>query len=665
VPPFHNELRALLVKSATEAAPWKLPMEGNPVAQPLPRRMTAPNSGGGATGPRLRLHARLAGWATLLLLLPGPSWAVQYAYIANHGGSNVSVIDTASNTVIGTVPVGIHPYGVAVNPAGTLAYVTNEGSNTVSVINTRTNIVVATIPVGVTPEGVAVNPAGTLVYVANWNGPGVSVIDATTNTVVATVTLPNCPAGVAVNPAGTTVYATRECVVPPATNSGAVSVIDIATNTETATIRNLTPEGVAVTPDGTRVYVADSFTDRVSVIDTASNTVTVPILVGSRPEGLAITPDGTRVYVANRGLTSALGTVSVIDTASDTVTATIPVGVHPVGVAITPDGSHVYVVNEGNNNVMVIDTATNAVVGLPIVVGSGPRSYGKFIATLPPPTKLAVTSVNGGASPTVGVGFNVAVQAQDGTSAPANVAANTGVSLSLHTGSGTLGGMLSCTITAGANTCTVAGVTYSVVEGGVSLTATRTSGDALTAGNSVSFSVVALAPPGLVSAASRKVHGSAGTFDLPLAATPLNPTTEPRQGPAQTCVFTFDKPITAATVTIAEGAATAGAPTFSGNDVVVSLTGVTNQQYVTVALTDVASADGGTGGSGSVRVGFLVGDVNQSRVISVADLGLVNAQLSQVVTAANFLKDVNANGTLTVADKGITNANLTKALPAP
>jgi YVTN family beta-propeller protein len=113
VPPFHNELRALLVKSATEAAPWKLPMEGNPVAQPLPRRMTAPNSGGGATGPRLRLHARLAGWATLLLLLPGPSWAVQYAYIANHGGSNVSVIDTASNTVIGTVPVGIHPYGVA------------------------------------------------------------------------------------------------------------------------------------------------------------------------------------------------------------------------------------------------------------------------------------------------------------------------------------------------------------------------------------------------------------------------------------------------------------------------------------------------------------------------------------------------------------------------
>ncbi len=50
---------------------------------------------------------------------------------------------------------------------------------------------------------------------------------------------------------------------------------------------------------------------------------------------------------------------------------------------------------------------------------------------------------------------------------------------------------------------------------------------------------------------------------------------------------------------------------------------------------------------------------------TLTDLGLVNAQLAQPVTAANFLKDVNASGTLSLADKGITNANLTKALAAP
>jgi hypothetical protein len=169
----------------------------------------------------------------------------------------------------------------------------------------------------------------------------------------------------------------------------------------------------------------------------------------------------------------------------------------------------------------------------------------------------------------------------------------------------------------------------------------------------------------LVSAQSRRVHGAAGTFDLPLSLLPTNPTTEPRQGPAQTVVLTFNKAITGATAAITEGTATAAAPTFSGNDVVVNLTGVNNQQYVTISLTNIFDGAGGTGGSASVRIGFLLGDVNQNRVITVADVGLVNLQLAQPVTAANFLKDVNASGSLTVADKALTSASLTKSLPAP
>jgi hypothetical protein len=58
--------------------------------------------------------------------------------------------------------------------------------------------------------------------------------------------------------------------------------------------------------------------------------------------------------------------------------------------------------------------------------------------------------------------------------------------------------------------------------------------------------------------------------------------------------------------------------------------------------------------------------VNQNRVVTVSDLALlVNAQLTKPVTASNYLKDVNASGTLSLADMGITNANLTRALPAP
>jgi hypothetical protein len=175
---------------------------------------------------------------------------------------------------------------------------------------------------------------------------------------------------------------------------------------------------------------------------------------------------------------------------------------------------------------------------------------------------------------------------------------------------------------------------------------------------------VSVAPPTLVGAVSRKVHSAAGTFDLTLSLNPAAPTVEPRQGATATIVFTFDKPVTAANAAVTEGAATAGLPTIGGNTVSVALTGVTNQQWVTVTLTDVASADGGTGGAAAVRIGFLLGDVNQSRVVTVADLGQVNAQIAQVVGAGNYLRDVNAGGTLTVADKGLANAQITKALPA-
>ena len=107
----------------------------------------------------------------------------------------------------------------------------------------------------------------------------------------------------------------------------------------------------------------------------------------------------------------------------------------------------------------------------------------------PPPTQLAITSVNGGSSPTVGAGFNVVVQSQGAGGTPQNVTADTAVSLSVNTGSGTLGGTLTGTILNGTSSVTISGVTYSKAENGVILTATRTSGLSLTAGNSSSFNV--------------------------------------------------------------------------------------------------------------------------------------------------------------------------------
>ena len=70
----------------------------------------------------------------------------------------------------------------------------------------------------------------------------------------------------------------------------------------------------------------------------------------SRP--LALSPDGTRLYVAN----TTSNTVSVIDTASQTEILEIPVGLEPVAVAAKPDGSEVWVANHVSDSVSVIDT---------------------------------------------------------------------------------------------------------------------------------------------------------------------------------------------------------------------------------------------------------------------------------------------------------------------
>ncbi len=97
----------------------------------------------------------VAGW---LLGFAVPAAAQPFAYVANAGRGNVSVIDTATNTVVATVLGGAGSKGVAITADGALAYVTNAGSDNVSVIDTATNTVVAKVLVGSVPIGVAITP---------------------------------------------------------------------------------------------------------------------------------------------------------------------------------------------------------------------------------------------------------------------------------------------------------------------------------------------------------------------------------------------------------------------------------------------------------------------------------------------------------------------------
>ncbi|MBD2705246.1 beta-propeller fold lactonase family protein [Spirosoma sp. BT702] len=187
----------------------------------------------------------------------------------------------------------------------------------------------------------------------------VRVYDPISGNIITSVPVGRVPFGVSVSPDGSRVYVTN-------TLSNNVSVINTATNTVIATIPvGNNPKGVSVSLNGSRVYVANTDSDNVSVINTATNSVTATIPVGNTPVGVSVSPDGNRVYVANTN------TVSVINTATNSVTATITVGGILEGISVSPDGSRVYVTNQTSNVLSVINTATNSVAGI-IGVGNEP-----------------------------------------------------------------------------------------------------------------------------------------------------------------------------------------------------------------------------------------------------------------------------------------------------
>jgi uncharacterized repeat protein (TIGR01451 family) len=173
------------------------------------------------------------------------------------------------------------------------------------------------------------------------------------------------------------------------------------------------------------------------------------------------------------------------------------------------------------------------------------------------------------------------------------------------------------------------------------------------------MTTVAPVPP---SAVSRKMHGSAGPFDVNL---PLSGTVgiECRAGGSptgnHTIVVTFPNPITAvASATCAGNSATTS---ISGNQVTVNCTGVPNAQTIAINLTGVNN--GTSVGNVSIPMGVLLGDTNADRSVNSADIAQTKSQSGKVVGSSNFREDVNTDGSLNSADIALVKSKSGTALP--
>ncbi|MGH8099799.1 MAG: beta strand repeat-containing protein [Chthoniobacterales bacterium] len=183
--------------------------------------------------------------------------------------------------------------------------------------------------------------------------------------------------------------------------------------------------------------------------------------------------------------------------------------------------------------------------------------------------------------------------------------------------------------------------------------------------NTSEFSACAGAPIP-ISAASRKVHGGVGTFDVPLPLTG-NVGVECRTGPTFQMIVNFPNNVTVESAAVTSG--TGMVDSFSGNGtptITVNLSGVTNVQRITVTLHNVNNGtgpDSPSTGDVPVSMGVLAGDTNGNATVNAADVSQTKAQLGQGVTAANFRNDPNANGVINSADVAIVKSHLGEGLP--
>jgi YVTN family beta-propeller protein len=240
------------------------------------------------------------------------------------GNGSIAAIETTSNTISTTLPVGKGPvYGVMTSD-GRRAFILNKTDGTVTVVNSQTNQL-DILPVGVTnpitvgtaPIWADLDPAITELVVANaGNGisPGsVSIISIPLCSSSALPTNPNCDLN---NPIDAVGFGTVLATVPVGHNPVMVSVLQ---------------DGI--TP---RAYVANYADSTVSVVNLITNTVTATIPVVGRPIYIAATtgtPTG-KVYVVSADIIAPNenSVMTVIRTDIDAVSTTI--NLQGIGVSV-------------------------------------------------------------------------------------------------------------------------------------------------------------------------------------------------------------------------------------------------------------------------------------------------------------------------------------------
>jgi YVTN family beta-propeller protein len=271
-----------------------------------------------------------------------------------------------------------------------------------------------------TDEGVALS--GDTLYFADTGNDTVAVINAAAldpsnyeNPPETLIHVGFNPQGLAVTPDGGQVWVADTGPQTGQPSLGGISVISTATDTVTSRLKLPTdPREIAFSPSGATAYVTTG--DGLLVINTATLKVVAVIPGLGNPEDVAVSRDGKTVYVTN----TAQGLVDIISAAANKVTGTIKVGQLPWQLVMSSDGSTIYVADGDSNAISVISTKSDTVTdtisdaGDPVSVALTPDGSQLWVGGLTSGIVTVFDTANDSLVGSFNVGYGGEANAGDG-----------------------------------------------------------------------------------------------------------------------------------------------------------------------------------------------------------------------------------------------------------
>jgi YVTN family beta-propeller protein len=293
-------------------------------------------------------------------------------YTADQTSNTVSVIDPTENKLVGVIRLGdpvpgaLSPlykgqllvHGLGYSPDSKTLAVVSVGSNSVTLIDTATNKVIGVVYVGRSPHEAFFTANGRELWVTVRGENYVSVIDPARMKETQRIELANGPGMTMFGPDGKYAFVCSSFTPE-------LAVIEVASHKIIKRLPQVSPfsPDIAVSPENdevwitlkdvgkTQIYNAKPPFHQKAVLDTGPITNHVNFVNNRNGKFAYVTVGGANdVKVFRRGATPEL-------------VATIPVGELPHGIWPSGDGSRVYVALENGEHCVAIDTVTNKVIG--------------------------------------------------------------------------------------------------------------------------------------------------------------------------------------------------------------------------------------------------------------------------------------------------------------